>query len=151
MKSLLHTAASLLLKVRYEDGNSKVIGYASSFSYTVTQGQKAIYTVDSPLPAEIAQSAGPSQVRGNLTIYLPKGTTPESLGLVPMRQGGAGENLMAASKYLAFDIYDRDTSNLVVSCEYCKVGSYSLNIAAKGIVQVNLNFDGILVTPGLTI
>lgn len=151
MRSMLHTGASLLLKVKYENGTSKVIGFASNFNYSVTQGQKTTYVVDSPFPAEIAQSAAPSQVRGSLSLYLPKGTTPESVGLVPLRTDANGNNMIATSKYLFFEIYDRATMNLVMSCDYCKVGSYSVGITARGIVQVNLTFEGVYVTPGLTI
>lgn len=151
MKSMLHTGASLALKVKYETGDSKVIGFATNFNYTVNQGQKSTFVVDSPFPAEIAQSASPSQVRGSLTVFLPKGTTPESVGLVPLRVGADGNNLAASSRYMSFEIYDRSTWNLVMACEYCKVGSYSVSISARGVVQVNLSFDGILVTPGLTL
>lgn len=151
MRSMIHTGASLYLKVKYEDGDSKVIGFATNFSYTVTNGQKSTFVVDSPVPAEIAQSAGPAQVRGNLTIFLPKGTTPESAGLIPYRTDEAGNNLAATSRYLSFEIYDRSTNNLVFSCDYCKVGTYSVSIVARGIVMVALTFDGIRVTPGLTL
>jgi hypothetical protein len=151
MKSMLHTGASLLLKVKYENGTSKVIGYATGFTYSVTQGQKAIYTVDNPMPAEIAQSAGPSQVRGSLVLFLPKGTTPESEGLVPFRVDGAGNNIMASSGYMNFEIYDRATMNLVVALEYCKVGNYTVSMMARGIVQVNLTFEGIMATSGMAL
>lgn len=151
MKSMLHTGASLLLKVKYENGSSKVVGYATGFTYSVTQGQKAIYTVDSPLPAEIAQSAGPSQVRGSLILFLPKGTTPESEGLVAYRTDLAGNNTMGASGYMTFELYDRATMNLVTALEYCKVGNYTVSMQARGIVQVNLSFEGIMATPGLTL
>lgn len=151
MRSMLHTGASLLLKVKYESGDSKVLGYATSFSYSVSNGQRTIYTVDSPFPAEIAQSAGPSQVRGSLTLYLPKGTTPESEGLVPYRMDAAGNNLIGSSRYLNFEIIDRSTMNLVVALDNCKVSTYTVTIQARGIVQVNLTFEGVTATSGLTL
>lgn len=149
MKSLLHTAASLLLKVKY-DGDSKenVIGFCTDFNYTVTQGQKLIYTVDMVTPVEIAQGAGPSQVRGSMTLFLPKGVTLEAAGLVPYRQDERGNDSMALSKTLTFKIYDRSSSALVASIENCKVGQYSVSITARGIVRCQLTFDGTAVTPG---
>jgi hypothetical protein len=151
MKSLLHTGASLLLRVRYDNGDSKIVGFARNFSYSVSGGQKSTFVVDSPFPAEIAQSASPSQVRGTITVYLPKGSTPESAGLVPYRTDANGLNLAAGSRYMAFEVYDRLTSGLVAACEYCKVSNYSVSIAARGVVQVTLTFDGILLNPGNSI
>lgn len=151
MKSLLHTGASLALKVAYEDGKEKLIGFARNFSYSVSQGQKVTYTVDSPLPQEIAQGAAPSFVKGQLTVFLPKGTTPESVGLVPYRVDAAGTPIGQLSKHIHFRIYDRLTGNKVFMAEYCKVSNYSVVIQARGIVEVSLQFDGVLSTPGLTI
>lgn len=151
MKSLLQTGASLALKVAYEDGKEKLIGFARGLSYTVSQGQKMTYTVDSPLPQEIAQGAGPMFVKGSLVVYLPKGTTPESVGLVPFRTDVAGEPIAQLSKVLHFRIYDRLTGNRVMAAEHCKVGMYTVTVQARGIVEVNLQFDGVLLTPGLAI
>jgi hypothetical protein len=151
MKSLLHTGASLALRVAYEDGTEKMIGFARNFSYTVTQGQKLTYTVDSPLPQEIAQGASPMVVKGSITLYLPKGTTPESVGLVPYRTDAQGRIINVLSKHLHFRIYDRFTQNLVFTAEYCKVANYTVSIQTRGIAEVSLTFDGILSTPGLTL
>ena len=151
MKSALHTAASLLLKVAYEDGSEKLIGFARAFTYSVSQGQKVTYTVDSSTPVEIAQGAAPSFVKGSLTVFLPKGTTPESSGLVPYRVDTDDSNIAVLSKYLHFRIYDRSTLNLVFAAEFCKVGTYSAAIQARGVVEMSLQFDGIMGTPGLAI
>lgn len=151
MKSLLHTGASLALKVAYDSGQEKLIGFARGLSWTVSQGQKSTYTVDSPLPQEIAQGAAPSFVKGSLTVYLPKGTTPESVGLVPYRVDAGGQPVGQLSKIIHFRVYDRLTGNRVMAAEYCKVGMYTVTIQARGIVEVSLQFDGILATPGLTI
>ena len=151
MKSSVHTGASLLLKVAYEDGTEKVIGFARSFTYSVVQGQKLTYVVDSSTPVEIAQGAAPSFVKGAMSLYLPKGTTPEAAGLVPFRLDGEDNNIAMLSKYLHFRVYDRATLNLVFAAEYCKVGSYSVSMQARGIIEMNLQFDGIISTPGLAI
>ena len=152
MRSLIQTGASLLLKVHYPStGKEKVIGFARGLTYSVSQGQKSIHVVDTPFPAEIAQGAAPSFVKGGLTCYLPSGSTPESAGLVPYRTNEDGAINMAGSKYLNFRIYDRLSNQLVMSCDYCKVSSYSVSIVARGIVECSLQFDGILLTPGQTI
>lgn len=149
MKSLLQTGASLLLKVQYANGGKeKTIGFAQNLTFTVSQGQKMTYVVDTPFPAEIPQGATPSFVRGSLTTYLPKGTTPESVGLVPYRVNEEGDPYMTNSGYLNFRIYDRLSNAMVLSCDFCKVNSYTVNIMSRGIVAVTFSFDGILLTPG---
>lgn len=151
MKSLLHTGASLLLKVSYDVGQTKTIGFARNLSFSVSQGQKVTYVVDSIIPAEIAQGAAPSFVKGSLNVFFPKGTTPESLGLVPYRIGPDGSQYAQLSKYMTFQILDRQTLNLVMGLEQCKIGSYNFVAQARGIVELQLSFDGILATPGLTL
>ena len=146
--SLIQTGASLLVKIGYDQNNEKVIGFATNLTYTVTQGQKSIFTVDSPFPAEIAQSAGPSFVKGSMTLFMPKGATMESAGLVPYRTDQGGENIAATSKYFDIKIYDRKTNQIVMTCKYCKVGQYTVNIPARGIVSISLAFDGMLLEPG---
>lgn len=149
MKSLLQTGASLLLKIEYaSDGKEKVIGFAKALSYSVQQGQKSTYVVDSPFPVEIAQGAAPSSVRGSMVLYLPKGSNPEAAGLVPYRHGSNGEPNQATSQYMHLKMYDRATNKLVFSCEYCKVSSYTMTIAARGVVECNLSFEGMYLTPG---
>lgn len=149
MKSRLHTGPSLVLKVFYpSDGSEKIIGYASNLTFTVMNGQKPIFVVDSSFPAEIAQSASPSMVQGNLSLYLPKGTTPEAAGLIPYRTNKDGQNNMAASKYLNIRIYDRLTNGLVLSLDFCKFGQYTMSIQSRQIVRVDMNFQGIYATPG---
>jgi hypothetical protein len=151
LKSLLHTGASLLLKVSYDAGQSKTIGFAKNLSFSVSQGQRVTYVVDSIIPAEIAQGAGASFVKGSINVFLPKGCTMESVGLVPYRIDKDGSQIAQLSKYLTFQVLDRATLNLVMALEYCKVGSYSFVAQARGIVEISMQFDGILATPGLTL
>jgi hypothetical protein len=148
MKSLLQTGASLVLKVQYEGGDEKVIGFCSDLTYTVSQGQKMIYTVDQVTPVEIAQGAGPSQVSGSMNLYLPKGVTMEAVGLVPFRHDQKGANAMALSKPLKIKIYDRLSSALVVALEGVKIGQYTVSVPSRGIVRVQLTFNGSGATPG---
>lgn len=150
LPSLLNTGPSLIVKIAYEgEGTEKVIGYASGLSIRVSQGQREIFTVDSPFPAEIAQAAGQSMVRGSMTIFLPKGQTPESLGLVPQRILNKNPNIaaMAGSKHFHLRIYDRLSTELMYSIDFCKVGDYTVNIQARQVVRCELSFTGMYLTP----
>jgi hypothetical protein len=148
MRSFLHTGASLQVKIVHEGDIEKTIGYATGLTFTVSQGQKMIYTVDSPFPQEIAQGAGPSFVRGSMMLFLPKGTTMERAGLVPYRQDAEGLPNMAASKFFGLRIYDRATTELVLSVDYCKVSTYTVSMQSRQVVRISVNFEGIYLTPG---
>lgn len=147
---MLHAAPTLTLKVSYPDNTTpeKTIGYASSLTYTVFQGQKEVFVVDSPFPAEISQASGPSLVRGSVTLYMPKGSTPEYAGLVPFRTTSDGKIAHAATKYLNWRLYDRLTGGLVLSLDYVKVSQYTVTVGARTVVTVRLEFAGMYSTPG---
>lgn len=149
LPSLVHTGPSLLVKVAYDEGTERTIGYAANLTARVSQGQKEIFTVDSPFPQEIAQAAGPSLVRGQMTLFLPKGQTLESLGLVSYRTINRNEDeaQQAGSRYMALRIYDRLSGNMVMSIEQCKIGEYSINIAARQIVRCEVSFTGKYMLP----
>lgn len=151
MQSLVHTGPSLVVKISYEsDSRERVVGYASSLSFRVTQGQKPIFVVDSPFPVEIGQALGQSMVRGGLTIFLPKGQTLESLGLVPYRLRNRETTfaMAAMSRYFHLRVYDRLTSELVFSADYCKVSDYQVTVGARQLVRGELSFEGLYLTPG---
>ena len=154
MISFLRTGPNLILKV-VKHGKEETIGYATGFNYTVINGQKSIFVVDSPFPAEISHAAGPSMVRGSLTLLMPKGMTLEKAGIVPYRtSGGASpkdtspnpgstENFvhLAHSDYIGFRLYDRQSNDLFAAIDYVKVSQYSVSIQAKSIVRAELQFE----------
>lgn len=148
MRSLLHSGPSLQLKIAKPGDVEKLIGYATGLQFSVIQGQKPIFVVDSPFPAQIAQAASASMVRGQLTIFLPKGMTPETAGLVPYRQDEQGNIFQGSSQYLNFRIYDRATTQLVFSADYIKVSDYTVSIRSRQTVVCTLNFEGIFLRPG---
>jgi hypothetical protein len=148
MKSVLHTGPALRVKIAYTDGTEKLIGYATGLSWTADQGQKAIFTVDTPIPAQIAQGAAPSFVRGSMQLYLPKGMTLESAGLVSYRTDNQSQQYMTSSKYFHIRIYDRQTEALVLSLDWCKVGRSSVSINAKAQVRAEISFEGFYASPG---
>lgn len=142
--SPIYTAPSLVVKVQYPDSNAEItVGYAISLQYTSSQGQRAIYTVDNPFPVELAQSAAASLVRGVMVMYMPRGATPEKLGLVPYRINNKGENAIAATKYIHLRLYDRLTQRPVVNLEFCKINGYTTVIAARQVVRVELTFEAL--------
>ena len=145
MQSILYTGPNLALKLQYDSTKvEKLIGYASNFNFSVNTGLKNIYTVDSPLIAEIALGATPMAVTGSITVYLPKGTDPMRAGLVPpvVERGNSGEVALARSRAAHWRIYDRATQELVFGIDFCKVSSFSMSVQAKGVVQVQIQFTG---------
>lgn len=147
MISILATGPAYLVKIQYMDGTERTIGYARSLNYTVFQGQKMIFVVDNPFPVEIAQGAAQSYVKATLNIYMPKGSTPETLGLVSHRTDAGNQMYQVASKYFNLRVYDRATTQRVFSMDFCKAGSYSVNIEAKQIVNCSINIEGFIMTP----
>lgn len=152
-QSQLRTGPSMLLKCAYESGAGleRTIGYASGISFTVTQGQKATFVVDTPFAAEIGQGGAPSFIRGTVTLYMPKGSNPVKAGLVPPTSGFNGPNdfpRQSTSKYLHWRFIDRFTHELSWAINYCKVGSWTVVMQAKNHVVVTLNFEGIFMEYG---
>lgn len=148
MKSQLHTGPSLLLKIAASGQSERTIGYASGLQFSVSNGQKPLMVVDSPFPFQIMQAAGASMVRGQLNIYLPKGMTPETAGLIPYRQDSQGNIFAGASQYLSVRLYDRATTQLVFSCDFVKFGDYTVSVRTRSTVQVVMNFEGMFLNPG---
>lgn len=151
-QSTLRTGPNLVLKVSYADSPEKTVGYAQSINFSVSQGQKAIYTVDSPFIQELAQGAAPSMVSGSVTLFMPKGSDPVRAGLaVPTVDFNATDDpLMVTSRYLNWRFYDRYTSELAFAVNFVKVSNWSTSISAKAVVQVNLNFEGLFYETGIS-
>ena len=147
----LRTGANLVLKVLYEaDVNKpeKDIGYVANFTFNVIQGQRPIFTVDSPFPQEIAQGITPSMVQGTMTIFMPRGSDPVTLGLVPPQVWADDKPLNATSKYLHFLLYDRRSGELAHAVRWVKVLSWHLIAQSRSVVQVNLQFQGMFYNSG---
>lgn len=145
-QSVLRTGPNLVLKVKYEGGESeKTIGYAQNLNFNVVQGQKSIFTVDSVIPQEIAQGAAPSFVRGTATLFMPKGSDPVRAGLVPpvYDLDYVGDSpVHVTSKYFHWRIYDRYTNDLAFGVDYVKVNSWSVTASARQVVRVSITFEG---------
>jgi hypothetical protein len=150
MISILGSGPSYSVKLVTDDGKEKQIGLASSVNIQVQNGQKMIFVVDSPFPAEIAQGAAPSYVQGSMSIYLPKGLSIEQLGLSPYRTDATGNAQLPSTRYVHLRIYDRLTKSVVYNIEYVKVQSYSITIGAKQLAQASIQFQGILASAGNT-
>jgi hypothetical protein len=150
-KSILRTGPSLSLRVSYTGGDEKTIGYAESINFSVSQGQKKIYTVDTPFAQEISQGAGASGVTGSVVLYMPKGSDPVRAGLVPSAVDfglSADQPLLVTSKYFNWRFYDRLSGELAFAINFVKVSNWSAVVTAKSVVKVNMTFDGIFYEPG---
>lgn len=150
-KPLIRTGPSLKLKVSYAnpDADEKTIGFASNLQFSVNQGQKPIFTVDSPYPAELAQGAAPQMVQGTMTIYLLRGMDPVKAGLVPPSSSQLNyAPVHAYSTHLNWRIYDRFSGELAWAINNVKVSSWSVNVTAKQVVTAQLTFQGMFYQSG---
>jgi hypothetical protein len=161
MQSMLRAGPQLVLKVMPESGEERIVGYATGLNYTVAMGLKSVFVVDSPFPGEIQNGAAPVMVRGTMTVFLPKGTTLESAGLVPYRTAGGGGGgdasvgkesnnaiLIANAKHAHIRLYDRSSGEMVLGCNFCKIASYTVNVGARQMVTATINFEGMFCVPG---
>jgi hypothetical protein len=151
MISNLAVGASLLLKITVDgdSGKESTLGFVSRLSYNVSNGQKLIFTVDSPFPEEIAQGASQSFVRGTMSVYMLNGQSLETMGISHYRNNGQGEALGPLSKYFNLRIYNRQTNELVLSLDFCKISGYSVDMAARSIVTANISFEGMFASRGV--
>ena len=132
--------------------NSKLVGFASALDYSIAQGGKAIFTVDSPFPQELAQGAAPSFIQGTMTVYRIYEESPESQGLIaPRTVNSAGqetsnpfETSLGAAKYSTLELKDRTTENTILKAEYVMFNNQQWSIQPRGLVQGSLSFTGIL-------
>lgn len=149
MISTLATGAGYQVKIAIDNSNEeRTIGFATKLNYTVTNGTKTSFGVDSPFPQEIGQGAAPSFVRGTMNLYMPRGMTLESLNMSPHRQDGEGAPVGPFVKYMHIRIYDRLSRALVLSLDFCKISQYTVDITAKSVVSAALSFEGMLASPG---
>lgn len=164
MKSIIRTGAKLILKIDNGDGEERIIGYCNGINYSVSQGVRTIYVVDSPFPFEIASGASHSQVKGTMHLYLLEGSTLETAGLVPYRTSGTGSSSkdisphpgdprnvvnLAHSKYFHIRLYDRASGELFAGMDFAKVTGYTVTVSARGLVTANLTFEAKYLISGL--
>lgn len=145
MKAKIRTGAGLILKVSYgTTGDERTVGIATGISFNVIQGQKAIFTVDSPFAQEIAQGASPSMVTGSMSVYLLNASDPLREGLVtPTYNLLEGDRpLQQSSISMILRLYDRYTGDLAYCIKGVKVGSWNSTVQARGMVMANLSFEG---------
>jgi hypothetical protein len=149
MLPTLTAGASLIVKMVVDgEGKETTLGFASRLQYSVQNGQKLIFTVDSPFPEEIAQGASQSFVRGSMTLYLLRGQTLEAMDMAHFRHSPSGESLGPMSKYFNLRVYDRHTNGKVLSLDFCKFSGYTIDMAARSIVTANVTFEGMYASPG---
>jgi hypothetical protein len=144
------TGPELLLVI-----NGKTIGFATNLTYSISQGQKAIMTVDSPFPAEIAQGAGVSMVQGSLSVYRisdeDKKTSLEGIGLIGSRSpdddrmaANLNETQLGAARYSTVEILHRKSKKRLLRIHYTMFGTQQWSVNSKGVMEGSVTFQGIL-------
>jgi hypothetical protein len=145
--SKLISAPELKLRINGVDA-----GYVTSIVYRVTQGQKEIFGVDSPMPQEIAQGAGPVIVQGSITVLRPKGASPEAWGIMTSRSGNNGvidtgdrnSSVAGAGAYSVVEILDRETDNLLIRITYVMFGIQEWRVQARQVMTGSIGFTGVI-------
>lgn len=138
------------LKVRI---NGIIAGYVSAFSYSVGQGQKLTYGVDSPFPTEIAQGGSPSNVTGSMTVWRPMGASPESWGLLSARSGDSvasavvdsgtpGATMLGTAQYTTIEILDRESESILVTILDVMFASQSWSVEKSSLMRGTVEFQG---------
>lgn len=154
MQTMLYTGASVRLAIAYESGEAveRTIGYASGLNFSQSLGAQNIMGVDSVFPQEIALAAGQSMVQGSMNIFMLKGTDPIRMGLVAPAVDSQSTNnnypQQAPSRYCHFRFYDRQTGELLLSIEFCKVTSWQVAFQARQTLQASVSFTGMWVSYG---
>lgn len=146
-KSAIQVAPNLMVKILPHEGSEKIIGFVQSLSFGVSQGQKPIFSVDNPFPETIDQAAAPTLVTGSMSLYLPKGVTLESAGLVAPRKFTSGNTSMGQSRFFDMSVYDRLQNQLLYKIIQCKISNYSIVIQARSVVMVSVTFQAIHLEP----
>jgi hypothetical protein len=137
------------LKVRI---NGVLAGYATGFSYRVTQGQKMTFGVDSPFPQEIAQGAAPSFVEGQFTVLRPQGGSPEAWGFMTPRSsvdgltetGDPQSTALGSAKYSTIEITNRESDELIIKITHVMFDRQDWQVSARGLMQGSVSFQGVI-------
>lgn len=149
MISILATGAGYQVKMAIDGSNEeRTVGFATKLNYSVMNGQKMIFTVDSPFPQEIANGAAQSYVRGTMNLFMPRGMTLEALNVTPHRHDEQGAPVGPFTKYFSIRVYDRLSRGLVLSLDFCKISQYTVDVTTRAVVQATVSFEGILASPG---
>lgn len=138
------------LKIRI---NGIIAGYISDFNYTVNQGQKLTYGVDSPFPVEVAQGGTASSVSGSMAVWRPVGTSPETWGLLSARSGDSVASavtdsgtpqgsMLGTAQYSTIEILDRQSETILVTIIDVMFSSQSWSVAQRGLMRGTVEFQG---------
>ena len=144
--SFLLAAPELRLRI-----NGVLVGYATGLSYRISQGQKPIFGVDSPLPQELSQGAAPSMIEGSIIVVRPKGGSPENWQLMTPRTGDGTQETgdvtqtaLGSAQYSMIEVFDRQTDQLIIRISYVMFSQQDWQVGAGGLMQGSLSFQGIV-------
>ena len=116
--------------------NGQVFGVASDASWQISTGRKAIFTIDSNVPAE--QHATRSTVGGSLQIFRKHGDAGvEGVGVTPV------QNQLSSERYFFLQILDATTDNILLEIPKAAIGNQSWQVAARGWLKGSFDFVGL--------
>jgi len=150
MQTVTITGARLRLVI-----NNKVVGLATSISYSVDYGKKALRGIDTPFPQEIVP--GQQTVKGTIACIRIQGMSLESYGIVspqlstvttPLGEGapspGTPATGLLADSYISIALIDRITGEAVFQADQASVLSQNWSVGARGIMQGSFEFEGVV-------
>jgi len=140
-KSNTQYGASAILKL-----NGKTVGLATSFSWTVDYGKRALYGIDQPQPQEF--TPGVQRVSGTIGLVRVRGSGgAEGLGLVGPQWGTNNPSSgVLVERYIHLLLLDRTDGSVIFECERATITSQSWTAGAKDIIRGTLNFEGFFST-----
>src|SRR4051812_46791088 len=100
--------------------NQIPVAAAFVLNYSLGTSHVPLYTVDSPLPVELAPDRVTAQI--SLQVYRTPGNDPVLLGIAPP---GDGSLKFTENKYISLEIRDKDTDQTVLYLPKCVLISRS--------------------------
>jgi hypothetical protein len=119
-------------------GNGLVIGFATGVSVVRSSSSKYIYEIDSVTAAEIV-NATTFSVIGSLTGIRTRGGGIEASGLMDY----STVFKLINHPYVSLEIVDRLSGTTIMQISQCIFDQDSLNIPAKGVLELSADFKGI--------
>lgn len=117
--------------------NGRVYGQVISATWNSSTPKKAIYTIDTPDPSELAVTT--TKVSGSLELYRLTGTGGlQGAGIA------ASFRDLSLEKYFVLQLIDRRTDTPLFECRDCSSEGEQWKIGVKALMTGTLNFSGII-------
>jgi len=116
--------------------NGKIYNECQAASWTMGNSIKKIYGVDSPVPMEIIETTdGVSGSLSGVTLNFSGGL--QGIEAIPLATA------FFSAPYISIRIYNRFTAESLLFIPKAVIGDRSYSVAARGILRVSFNFEGI--------